>query len=58
MFLNFYYGRLLYQGCIGYWCYDINIQEHEEKVEDIFIVCEFRDVNGFNRIEITEDLVN
>jgi len=32
------------QGCIGYWCHTIDTKGNEEKVEDISMVCEFRDV--------------
>jgi len=37
-------SKLLYQGCIAYWCYTIDTQTKEEKVENIFVVCEFEDV--------------
>ena len=37
-------GKVLHQGCIGYWCYTIDTQTKEEKVENIPIVCEFEDV--------------
>jgi len=35
---------LLCQGYIVHWCYAINIEQKEEKAEDIHIVCEFREV--------------
>ena len=37
-------SKLLCQGCIGYWCYAIDTQTKEEKVENIPIFCEFEDV--------------
>ena len=37
-------SELLCQGYIVHWCYAINIQPKEEKVEDIPIICEFREV--------------
>ena len=37
-------SKLLYQGCIGYWCYAIDTQTKEEKAENIPVVCEFEDV--------------
>ena len=37
-------SKLLHQKYIGYWCYAISTQEKEEKIEDIPMVCEFRDV--------------
>ena len=36
-------SKLLCPGCIEYWCYAIDIHEKEQIVEDISIVCEFRD---------------
>jgi len=36
-------SKLFYQGCIGYWCYAMNIQEKEETVEDIPVLCDFKD---------------
>jgi len=37
-------SKLLCQWYIGYWCYTIDTQTKEEKVENIPIVCEFEDV--------------
>ena len=37
-------SELLCQGYVVYWCYATNIQPKKEKVDDIPIVCEFRDV--------------
>ena len=37
-------SKLLCQRCIGYWCYAINTQTKEEKVENIPVICEFEDV--------------
>ena len=37
-------SKLLCQGCIGYWCYTIDIQTKEEKADNIPIICEFEDV--------------
>jgi len=36
--------KLLCQGCIRYWCCAIDFQRKEETIEDISVVCEFRDV--------------
>jgi len=36
-------SKLLCLGCIGYWCYAIEKQTKEEKVENIPIVCQFED---------------
>jgi len=35
-------SKLLWQGCIRYWCDAINIHEKEETTEDILVVCEFK----------------
>jgi len=37
-------SNLLCQGCIGYWCYDIDTQAKEEKAGNIPVVSEFEDV--------------
>ena len=37
-------GKLLYQGCMGYWCYAIDTQAKEEKGRNIPVVCEFEDI--------------
>jgi len=37
-------SKLVCKGCISYWCYAINTQEKEEKIEDIHVVCELREV--------------
>ena len=37
-------SKLLYQGCIGYWCYAISTQTKEDEVENIPVICEFEDV--------------
>jgi len=38
-------SQLLYQGCIGYWCYAIKTQTKWEKAENIPLVGEFEDVS-------------
>ena len=38
-------SKLLCQGCIGYWCYAMDTQKKEEIIEDILLVCEFKDVS-------------
>jgi len=35
---------VIYQGYIGYWNYALDIQEEEEIIEDLLVVCEFKDV--------------
>jgi len=37
-------SKLLYQGCIGHWCYTIDSQIKAENAENILVVCEFEDV--------------
>jgi len=37
-------SKLLCKGCVRNWCYATNTRRDEEKVEDIPVVCEFRDV--------------
>ena len=37
-------SKLLCQGCVGYWCYAIDIQEKKETVEVMPVVCKFKDV--------------
>jgi len=36
-------SKLLCQGYEGYWCYVMDIQEKEETVSNVPIVCEFKD---------------
>jgi len=36
--------KMLRKGCVGYWCYALEVKEDEVRVEDIPIVCEFPDV--------------
>jgi len=37
-------GRMLRKGCVGYWCYALEVKEEEVRVEDIPVVCEFPNV--------------
>jgi len=36
--------KMLRKGCVGCWCYPLEVREEEVKVEDILVVCEFPDV--------------
>ena len=37
-------SRLLRQGCEGYWCHVVDTQAKEEILENIPVVCEFKDI--------------
>jgi len=36
--------KMLRKGRVGYWCYALEVQDDEIRVEDIPVVCEFPDV--------------
>ena len=36
--------KMLRKGCVGYWCYTLEVKDDEVRVEDIPIVCEFPEV--------------
>jgi len=36
--------KMLRKGCVGYWCYALEVKEEEVRVENIPVVCEFPDV--------------
>ena len=35
---------MLRKGCVGYWCYALEVKEEEVRVENIPVVCEFPNV--------------
>jgi len=36
--------KMLRKGCVGYWCYALEVHDDEVRVEDIPVVCEFPNV--------------
>jgi len=36
--------KMLRKGCVGYWCYALEVRDNEVRVEDIHVVCDFPDV--------------
>jgi len=36
--------KMLRKGCVGYWCYALEVKKEEVRVEDILVACEFPDV--------------
>ena len=37
-------SKLLRQGCVGYWCYEIEGKKEEVKIKKHPVVCDFPDI--------------
>jgi len=45
-------SKLLWQECIDYWCYAIDISKKKAKAEDVPVVCKFGDVSPVELLEL------